>query len=36
LARRVYSRQRSSPVAFGAKRTLTETDSQNRICEGTL
>jgi hypothetical protein len=36
LARRVHSRQRSSPVALGAKRTLTETDLQNRICEGTL
>jgi hypothetical protein len=36
MARRVHSRQRSSSVVLGAKRTLTETDLQNRICEGTL
>jgi len=36
LVPRVHSRQSSSSVAFGAKRTVTETHSQNRICDSTL
>ena len=31
MAHRVMSRQRSTSVAFGAKRTLTEPRLQNRI-----